>query len=68
MKHPLAIIAPFLAIFICLATLLPSRLAAHTIRDEALPNVGVDEKLGSRVPSDLIFTDQDGARSGWVIT
>ncbi|HTP64968.1 MAG TPA: SCO family protein [Geobacteraceae bacterium] len=60
MKHPLAIIAPFLAIFICLATLLPSRLAAHTIRDEALPNVGVDEKLGSRVPSDLIFTDQDG--------
>ncbi len=62
MKHPLTIIAQFLALFLCCATLLPSRLAAHTLRDEALPNVGVDEKLGNRVPLDLTFIDQDGRR------
>ncbi len=33
---------------------------AHTTQDQSLPDVGVDEKLGARIPMDLTFTDQDG--------
>lgn len=33
---------------------------SHAAQDETLPDVGVDEKLGVRIPLDLNFTDQDG--------
>ncbi|HEX9022759.1 MAG TPA: SCO family protein [Geobacteraceae bacterium] len=52
----MAIFIIFLAAFCCC----PGGLSAHTLQDEALPNVGVDEKLGARVPLDLAFVDQDG--------
>ncbi len=57
MKFRLAILIPLLA---ALCSLDPGRLSAHTLQDEALPDVGVDEKLGARVPLDLAFVDQDG--------
>lgn len=49
-----------LTLFLSVAALLPCPLSAHTPQDEALPNVGVDEKLGTRLPLELTFTDQDG--------
>jgi protein SCO1/2 len=33
---------------------------AHTEKDADLPEVGVDERLGNRVPPDLAFSDADG--------
>ena len=62
MKPGIVTMALLLAVFLCSAALFPVHLAAHTLRDEALPNVGVDEKLGSRLPLDLSFIDQDGRR------
>lgn len=47
-------------LFLTVATFLPLPLSAHTLRDEALPNIGVDEKPGAQVPLDLSFMDQDG--------
>jgi len=38
----------------------PTLSNAHTTQDQSLPDVGVDEKLGARIPMDLTFTDQDG--------
>jgi protein SCO1 len=49
----LALLAGGTALFPCL-------VSAHTPQDQSLPNVGVDEKLGARIPPDLTFTDQDG--------
>jgi protein SCO1 len=37
---------------------LPSR--AHSEQDLSLPDIGVDEKLGAKLPLDLTFIDQDG--------
>jgi protein SCO1 len=34
---------------------------AHDPQDDLLAQVGVDEKLGGRIPSDLRFTDQNGS-------
>ncbi len=62
MNNRLAIIAPLLAIFLFCSALFPGCPSAHTLQDEALPNVGVDEKPGARVPLDLAFVDQDGRR------
>lgn len=56
----MAISGLLLVLFLSIAAHLPSPLQAHTLQDEALPNVGVDEKLGTRLPLDLTFTDQDG--------
>ena len=42
------------------SSLSPRPLSAHTIQDEALPDIGVDEKLGAQLPLDLTFTDQKG--------
>lgn len=33
---------------------------AHTLKDEQLASVGVDERPGAQLPLDLPFTDQDG--------
>ncbi len=52
MNNRLAIIAPLLAIFLLCSALLPGCPSAHTLQGEALPNVGVDEKPGARVPLD----------------
>ena len=60
MKNCMAISVLLLALFLFVAPLLPGPLSAHTLQDEALPNIGVDEKLGAQVPLDLLFTDQDG--------
>lgn len=62
MKDRLLITVPFLALFLCSTALFPLSLTAHTLGDESLPNVGVEEKLGTQVPLDLSFTDQDGRR------
>lgn len=35
---------------------------AHTLKDQLLPEVGVDEHLSAQVPLDLSFTDQEGKR------
>jgi len=56
------LITPMLTLFLSLMALHPALLTAHTLRDQALPNVGVDEKPGNQVPLDLTFTDQDGRR------
>jgi protein SCO1/2 len=60
MKLRIAIIGLLLTLFLFVAAFYPSRLLSHTLQDEALPNIGVDEKLGAQVPLDLVFTDQDG--------
>jgi protein SCO1/2 len=60
MKSRMAIIDLLLTLFLSVAALLPMPLSAHTLKDEALPNVGIDEKLGSQLPLDLAFTDQEG--------
>lgn len=59
MKTGMAASGLLLTLFLSLA-LLPNPLQAHTLQDEALPNVGVDEKFGTQLPLDLVFTDQDG--------
>jgi protein SCO1/2 len=60
MKNCMAISGLLLTMFLSMAAFLPTPLQAHTLQDEALPNIGVDEKLGAQVPVDLLFTDQDG--------
>jgi len=60
MKDRLLITVSLLALFLCSTALFPLSLTAHTLGDESLPNVGVEEKLGTQVPLDLSFTDQDG--------
>jgi len=60
MKSHLAFTVLFLAISLgWVLSASPSR--AHTLQDETLATIVVDEKLGgSQVPLDLTFTDQDG--------
>ncbi|WP_157046107.1 SCO family protein [Geotalea uraniireducens] len=61
--HPgTLLIGALLALCLTAAGLVPGRLEAHTLQDEKLPNVGVDEKPGAQVPLDLPFTDQDGRK------
>src|SRR5208337_2998417 len=60
MKPCMAFIGLLLTLSLSAATFFPTPLQAHTLQDEALPNIGVDEKLGAQVPLDLVFTDQDG--------
>ncbi len=55
-----ACLIPLLALFFCASAILAGRSTAHTLRDETLPNIGVDEKLNTDVPLDLSFTDQNG--------
>jgi len=55
-----ACLIPLLALFFFTSALLAGRSAAHTLLDEMLPNIGVDEKLNAEVPLDLSFTDQNG--------
>ena len=33
---------------------------AHVEDPKALPNIGIDEKLGQMIPLDLIFDDENG--------
>ncbi|OGU11737.1 MAG: hypothetical protein A2075_03345 [Geobacteraceae bacterium GWC2_58_44] len=44
------------------ALLLPSLARAHGPQDLVLAQVGVDEKLGARLPTELPFLDQSGER------
>jgi protein SCO1/2 len=60
MKPHMAISRLLLMLFLSVAALFPTPLPAHTLQDEALPDVGVDEKPGTQLPLDLTFTDQDG--------
>jgi protein SCO1 len=39
---------------------LPNRLAAHTMHDEDAMATGVDERLGTKIPLDLSFRDEEG--------
>jgi protein SCO1/2 len=48
------------ALLLAASLLLPVSGFAHTEADALLPEVGVDEKLGARVPLDLAFTDAQG--------
>lgn len=59
-KFRLAFIGLIVAVLACSEALSPCLVSAHTQKDETLPDVGVDEKLGARIPLDLNFTDQDG--------
>ena len=59
-KPGVALLGVLLVGLTALAGMFPGRSQGHTARDETLPNVGVDEKLGARLPLDLAFTDQDG--------
>jgi protein SCO1/2 len=56
----MAISGLLLTLFLSVAAFFSTPLQAHTLQDEALPNIGVVEKLGTRIPLDLTFTDQDG--------
>lgn len=59
--HAKAVLIKMLpAMFLVMVWMLPCRPEAHTLKDEGLPDVGVDEKLNAQVPPDLAFTDQDG--------
>jgi protein SCO1/2 len=49
-----------LAATFALLAFLASAAAAHDPQDEILAGVGVDERLGARVPTDLVFTDASG--------
>ena len=49
-----------LAVLLWTACLLPPRLSAHSIQDETLPNVGLEERLGAKIPLDLTFRDESG--------
>jgi protein SCO1/2 len=60
MKPCMAISGLLLMLFLSVAALLPNPLQAHTLQDEELPNVGVNEKLGTQIPLDLTFIDQGG--------
>jgi protein SCO1/2 len=51
------------AVFLAAACVFPLPARAHTLQDEALPNIGVDEKPGVQVPLDLTFVDQAGKRA-----
>lgn len=55
-------IGRLLAALLLAAVCLPLPAAAHTEADALLPEVGVDEKPGGRVPLDLAFTDVSGKR------
>ena len=48
------------AVLLVLLTLHPARLPAHTSRDEAQPDIGVEEQLGAKIPLDLTFRDETG--------
>lgn len=52
--------AAALLALLALFALPASRAAAHEARDEGLAGVGVDERLGARVPLDLSFVDASG--------
>ena len=45
---------------VAVAALLPCIAPAHDPQDLVLEGVGVDERLGSRIPTDLPFRDQTG--------
>ena len=54
---------PLLVGMLLVATLAaPVPSFAHTLADTTLPEVGVDEKLGGKVPLDLVFSDAGGKR------
>ncbi|HYS43711.1 MAG TPA: SCO family protein, partial [Geobacteraceae bacterium] len=59
-KPLVAILGVLLVGLTALAGVFPDLSQGHTVQDETLPNVGVDERLGARLPLDLSFTDQDG--------
>lgn len=59
-KSRLASLCGKLLLLFAVAGHSPVASFAHTLRDEALPNVGVDERPGIAVPLDLVFTNQDG--------
>lgn len=54
------VISILLLMFLGFVWIVPFCPEAHTLQDEGLPNVGVDEKLNAQVPLGLTFTDQDG--------
>jgi protein SCO1 len=43
-----------------LAVLIPAPASSHDPKDQVLEQVGVDERLGGRIPEDLAFRDQTG--------
>jgi len=45
---------------LCFTAQLPSPASAHEMKDLSLEQVGVDEKLGRRIPTDISFRDQTG--------
>lgn len=50
-------------VLLCLTLLHPAPLVAHTaehLRTEATEAIGVDERLGTRIPLDLRFLDESG--------
>ena len=55
-------IGVILAVLFWTTCLLPPRLAAHSIQDETLPNIGLEERLGAKIPLDLTFRDEAGQR------
>lgn len=55
----IAAVALFL-VTLAFAALLPSCARAHDPQDLVFDRVGVDERLGERIPTDLTFTDQTG--------
>lgn len=57
-------LAAFITLLVCISLQLPARLDAHTGK-EALTNgqddsIGLEEKLGGRIPLDLGFRDETG--------
>ncbi len=55
----------FLAIFFASVFSLwaiPFAALAHTTEDQVLKGVGVDERIGARVPPDLVFIDREGRK------
>ncbi len=53
-------IGVMLAVLFWMACLFPPRLSAHSIHDETLPNIGLEERLGAKIPFDLTFRDETG--------
>jgi protein SCO1 len=57
-------VAPAALLFVALlmAALVPILAGAHDPQDQVLEQVGVDERLGERIPGDLAFRDQTGEK------
>jgi protein SCO1/2 len=66
----LALTGILLGAFFCMECRFPVGVLAHSLHDEAPATTGVDERLGTKIPLDIVFRDESGnaVRLGDLVT